>query len=58
MTNVWFLQVVAATLLAIASAVIFRELLTALGPERPPAAAARPRPAPRPAEEPPLRRAA
>jgi hypothetical protein len=58
MTNVWFLETVAAVLLALASALIFRELLTALGPERPPAFAARSRPVPRPAEQPPLRRAA
>ncbi len=54
----WFLQVVAAALLTIASALIFRELLRALGPERPPAAAApRPHRLRREAEEP-LRRAA
>ena len=54
----WFLQAVAAVLLAFASALIFKQLLNAVGPERPPAAAARPRPAPRVVEEPPLRRAA
>jgi hypothetical protein len=58
MTNVWFLQAVAAVLVAVASALIFRELLRALGPERTPTAAARPRPAARVVEEPPLRRAA
>jgi len=58
MTNVWFLQTVAAVLLALASALIFRELLAALGPEEPPAVAAGPRPAPRQAEGHPLRRAA
>jgi hypothetical protein len=57
MTNVWFLQAVAAALLVLASALIFRELLASLGPKQPSAGAGPPRSASREAE-PPLRRAA
>lgn len=58
MTNVWFLQILAAALLAAASALIFKELLAAVGPApaRAPAAARPPRAVQ--AEDPPLRRAA
>ncbi len=54
----WFLQILAAALLAAASALIFKELLAAVGPApaRAPAAARPPRAVQ--AEDPPLRRAA